>query len=397
MAVSNKKRVVIVLPTYNDRESLEKFLPKVFTVEKELDGYELHALISDDVRSKDNIEEFIKSQDPKRVHLLKVQPGLGVGIIEAHKYSLQNLNPDIMAQMDADGQVDVAVLPKLVKAIEEGYDLALGSRLMKGGKNELSFSRRIFSRGASLVVRTIMGPWDIVEVTNSARAFTPELFKRINLNRLPWREQSFIVQPAFLNEAILAGARYKEVPLIFRNRDAGYSKNKVVNYTYDVITYAIDARLHKWGINVPFYKLSRKMKTLIKFSVVGLSGTFVDFLFYNFFISNVGFPPATSKVFSTEAGIINNFTWNSLWTFKSRKTSTKLWQKFLLYNLVSAGALGISVLMVKLLHSIYGDGVANILGLKMQYYNVYFFATIPPVMIWNFTVNHFVTWRHRKD
>ncbi len=397
MTNQNKKRVVVVLPTYNDRESLEKFLPKVLAVEKELSGYELHALISDDVRSKDKMEEFVKTQDRNKVHLLKVQPGLGVGIIEAHKYSLKELEPDVMAQLDADGQVDVAVLPKLIKTIDEGYNLALGSRLMKGGKNELSFVRRIFSSGASWVVRIIMGPWDIQEVTNSARAFTPELFKKINLNRLPWREQSFIVQPAFLNEAVLAGAKYKEVPLIFRNRDAGYSKNKVVNYIYDVVTYSIGARLNKWGINLPFYRLAQKMKTIIKFSLVGFTGTFVDFIVYNFFISTLGFRPATSKLFSTEAGIINNFTWNSLWTFKNRRTSTKIWQKFLIYNLVSTGALGISVLMIKLLHNIYGDGEASFNGIKIAYYNIYFFATIPPVMLWNFTINHFVTWRHKAD
>ena len=124
--------------------------------------------------------------------------------------------------------------------------------------------------GSSLVFRILVGPFGIREVTNSARAFTPELFKRINFDRLPWREQTFIVQPAFLNEAILAGAKYKEVPLVFKNRAEGYSKNKVVNYTYDVITYAIDARLHKWGINFPLFYITRRAKTLIKFGVVGL-------------------------------------------------------------------------------------------------------------------------------
>lgn len=392
------KRVVVVLPTYNEKETLERFLPKVLGVEKQLKGYCVHVLISDS-HSPDGTGEIAKQlvkMNPK-VHFIETGPGLGVGLIEGHLYSLRHLKPDIMAQLDADGQVDVDVLPRLVQAIDEGYDLAIGSRFAMGGRNELSFTRRVFSSGASLVARAIMGPWNIKEVTNSARAFTPQLFKKINLDRLPWKEKSFIIQPAFLNEAVIAGAKYKEVPLVFKNRDAGYSKNKVINYIYDLITYAMDARLHKWGIDLPLFRIARRVKTLVKFSVVGLSGTLVDFSIYNLLINFIGLPPATSKLFSTELGIVNNFTWNHLWTFKGRKTSTNVYQKFGIYNSVSFGALIIAVLLIKVLHSVFGDGVADILGIKMAYYNVYFFLTIPPVMVWNFVINHFITWKHQKD
>ena len=242
-----------------------------------------------------------------------------------------------------------------------------------------------------------MGPFKIKEFTNSARAFTPALFKKINLERLPWREKTFIIQPAFLNEAILAGAKYKEVPLVFLNRAEGYSKNKIVNYTYDVIAYAIDARLHKWGINIPFFYITRRTKTLIKFGVVGFTGTLVDFFFYKFFINSFGTPPATSKGFSAEIAIINNFIWNHFWTFRYRKTKTNVWQKFGIFNLVSLGGLVIGVVVVKLLHSIFGDGFAEFGGFRAAYNNFYFFATIPPVLIWNFLINHLVTWKNEED
>lgn len=394
----NKKRLVVVLFTYNEKDTLPKFLPKVLEQGKKLSGYDIQVVIADS-HSPDGTGEIahqIAAKNPK-VHALDVERGIGVGIIKGHLYSLQNLQPDVMAQIDADGQVDIDVLPRLVQAIEDGFDLALGSRFVKGGKNELSFSRRLFSIGASWVVRILIGPWDIQEVTNSARAFTPTLFRKINLDRLPWKEQSFIVQPAFLHEAILAGAKYKEVPLVFRNRRQGYSKNKIINYIYDVVTYSIDARLRKWGIDIGFFKLARKAKTFFKFAVVGLSGTFVDLAFYNFFILFFGLLPAVAKVFSTEAGIINNFTWNHLWTFKGRKTSTNVYQKFGIYNLVSLGALLISVGQIYALHSLYGDGVWDIGRLHIAYYNLYFLSTIPPVMVWNFLINHFVTWRHQVD
>ncbi|MEO6508778.1 MAG: glycosyltransferase family 2 protein [Patescibacteria group bacterium] len=250
------KKLAVVLPTYNEEENIEQFTQKILDQKKHLPEYDIHVVISDS-NSTDNTGKIAEKLSKKNAHIhyINVERGLGVGLIKGHLYSLKNIKPDIMAQLDADGQVDVAVLPRLVKAIEDGYSLAIGSRFVDGGQNKLSLSRRIFSAGASWVVRIIMGPFDIKEVTNSARALTPDLFKKINLDRLPWKENTFIIQPAFLNEAIIAGATYKEVPLVFNDREEGYSKNKTVRYTLDVIIYSIDARLHKWGIPIPFYKL----------------------------------------------------------------------------------------------------------------------------------------------
>lgn len=393
------KTVSVVLPTYNEKQNLEKFVHEVFEQKKYLPGWEIEIIISDS-GSTDGTGDLAKdlSEKNKKIHYINVEKGLGYGLIRGHQFALESIKPDVLAQMDADGQVQADVLVKLVKAIEEeGFDLALGSRFVEGGKNNLSFSRRLFSAGSSFICRLIMGPFNVKEFTNSARAFTPVLFKKINLDRLPWKEKTFIVQPAFLNEAILVGAKYKEVPLVFKNRAEGYSKNKTVNYTYDVITYAIDARLHKMGINFPFFKATRRAKTIIKFGLVGVTGTLVDFLFYKILINYYGLPPATSKGFSTEIAIINNFAFNNFWTFRHRKTKTNLYQKFGIFNLVSLGGLIIAVLIVKGLHTYFGDGSVILFGTPVAYNNFFFFATIPPVMVWNFLINHFVTWKHEED
>lgn len=392
------KQVSVVLPTYNEKANIEKTVEKVFEQQKSLPGWDMHIIIANDVRSSDGTKEIAKKlASRKNIHYIEVNPGLGVGLIEGHQFAIKNLHPDVLAQLDADGQVEADVLVRLVGAIEEGYTLAIGSRFVAGGKNQLSFMRRIFTSGASLFFRFMVGPWSIKEVTNSARAFTPGLFKKINLQRLPWKERTFIVQPAFLHEAILAGAKYKEVPLIFKNRLEGYSKNKVFNYSYDIISYGLDVRLHNLGINIPLYKVSRKIKVLIKFSLVGTIGTIVDFFFYKVFINMFLLNPATAKGFSAEMGIINNFFLNNFWTFKYRRTKTNVWQRFGIFNLVSLGGLIIGVLIVKFLHLTYGDGFITLFGKPIAYNNFYFFATIPPVMIWNFTANHFITWRNSED
>ena len=396
---NQKMRIVsVVLPTYNEKSNIERTVEKVLQQQKDLPGWQIHIIIANDVRSTDGTGEIAKKLSKRfNIHYLKVNPGLGVGLIEAHLYALKHLRPDVLAQLDADGQVEADVIVRLVKAIEEGYSLAIGSRFVEGGRNQLSFIRRIFTYGASLFFRMMVGPMSIKEVTNSARAFTPALFKKINLERLPWKEPTFIVQPAFLHEAILAGAKYKEVPLVFKNRLEGYSKNKVFNYSYDVVSYCLDVALNNLGINIPLYRYSRKAKTLVKFSLVGVVGTVVDFAFYKFFINFLSLAPATSKGFSAEVAIMNNFFLNNFWTFRYRKTKTNMWQKLGIFNLDSLGGLIIAVLIVKFLHHTYGDGFILVGAKRIAYNNFYFFATIPPVMIWNFTVNHFITWRHQTD
>ena len=393
------KKVSVVLPTYNEKANIAATTKKVLEQQKNLPGWEISVVIADDTRSSDGTDEEAKklSQKNHKVHFIKVEPGLGVGLIKGHQYALEKIHPDVLAQLDADGQVEPDVLVRLVKGIEEGFDFVIGSRLMEGGKNKLTLARRIFTVGSSLFCRLVMGPSNVKEFTNSARAFTPQIFKKINLNRLPWKEKTFIIQPAFLNEMILVGAKYKEVPLVFKNRLEGYSKNKVFNYTYDVITYCIDVRLHKWGFKIRFFYLTRRAKTFVKFGLVGFVGTLVDFLFYKIFIRILGLPPATSKGFSTEIAIINNFILNNYWTFRYRKTKTNFWAKLGIFNLVSLGGLVIGVLIVKFLHLTYGDGFISVFGRPIAYNNFYFFATIPPVMLWNFLMNHFITWKHQED
>ncbi|MCL4441574.1 MAG: glycosyltransferase [Firmicutes bacterium] len=216
------KKAVILLPTYNEKETLAKFIDQVFAEEKNSPGWKYEILVVDSGSPDGTLQfaENLAKKDP-RIRTLKVGRGLGVALIEGHRFSLENFKPDALVQLDADGQVKSDVLPRLLKTLDEGYNLAIGSRFVKGGNNYLSPMRRLFSWGSCTFCRIVMGPGDIREFTNSARAFTPELFRKMKIDRIPWREKTFITQPAFLNEAVLAGAKYKEVPLTFKNREEG--------------------------------------------------------------------------------------------------------------------------------------------------------------------------------
>ncbi len=256
-----KKKVSIVLPVYNEKDNLEKTTLSILRLQEKLPKHQLFIVISDS-HSTDGTTEIAKnlSKKCKNVEHILVDYGLGVGLYEGHKYAIKNLNPDILLQIDADGQVDEKVIPVLIDSMDGKVDLALGSRFVPGGKNKLPLLRKIFTFGSSLFCRIVMGPINICEFTNSARAFTPKLFKKINWERLPWQRKTFIYMPAFLNEAVLAGAKYVEVPLVFKNRSEGYSKNKIFNYTLDIIVYSVEARLRKWGINIYLFDTLRKRK-----------------------------------------------------------------------------------------------------------------------------------------
>ncbi len=259
---TDRKKVVVLLPTYNEREVLERFVGQVLGQQCELDGHDLQVLIVDS-HSPDGTAALARqlAERDSRISVLEVpQRGLGMALYEGYRHSLAELQPDVLAQIDADGQAGVEVLPRLLRAIDGGCDLALGSRFVEGGRNELPLHRRLFSIGSSMVFRALSGQRAAREVTNMARAFTPALYQRMATDRLPWKERSFIVLPAFLDEALKAGASCREVPLVFKDRAQGYSKNQVLGYIYDMLAYCLDARLRRMGLGIPLFSWSRKLR-----------------------------------------------------------------------------------------------------------------------------------------
>ncbi|MDO8638568.1 MAG: glycosyltransferase [Candidatus Daviesbacteria bacterium] len=396
--MKNLEKVVIVVPTYNERSSIQKVIELILAQNGKIPGFDIHVLIVDS-HSPDGTGELAKklaAKNPK-VHFLDVtERGLGLAIVKGYDYALNKLNAEVLMQIDADLQHDPNDIPKFLQKINEGYEYIQGSRYAKGGANKISPLRQLFTIGLNIIMRILTGIWQISDFSPSYKAYTKELFQRMDWGSIPWQGTTFIIQPAAVVEAYKAGAKMTEVPIIFRDRRADRSKNQVFNYIVDVLGYAMEYRLSKWGIKVPLLYFARRSKTFIKFGAVGLVGTLVDFFFYKLFIAKFGFIPPTAKLISTTIAIQNNFLFNNTWTFKKRKTKNSLTARWLLFNLVSSGGVAISYGIVYALHTIYGDGFWYFGKIHIAYNNAYFFATIPPVMTWNFLMNHFVTWK-RQD
>jgi dolichol-phosphate mannosyltransferase len=136
----------------------------------------------------------------------------------------------------------------------------------------------------------------------------------------------FGFQNYILYELSKTGAKFTEVPTIFRERKAGKSKL--------VLRDAVE-----WMKSCLIIRLERSQR-FFKFAIVGFIGYLVNASFLALF-AWLSFPEWLSWGFSTELAIISNFTWNNLWTFAAEKFTQpfEIFKKFLAFNFTSAGAL----------------------------------------------------------
>lgn len=378
-------RAVVVLPTFNEKGNIEEIIPLILSQEEKLKDIDLHVLVSDSHSTDGTLEVVQKlSEKNKKVHLLDVKErGIGIGIINGHRYAIDKLGAEILVQMDADLQHNPADLPKFINGVQEGYDLVVGSRFIKGGENRLPPLRWLFSWGAAMVGRIIMGIWNIHEFTTSYRAFTKELFLRVPLDKVPWQGQSFLIQPAFLYYAVKAGAKTKEVPIIFDERKRGETKIRTLKYMVDYFMFALRVRLER-------------VKTMIKFGIVGSVGFIVNIVIWRLVfpfapgnLSFLIFHFDIAQLIAGEAAIINNFIWNSLWTFRQRqlsKTPVSMANRFLEFNLTSYGAVLIASWVVGILKNL----------VEPSPHIWYVAVGVLVGMIWNYFWNSFLIFKEKS-
>lgn len=382
-------RLVVNIPTYNEKDNIEGIIKKVLAQSKNFSQIDLHVLVSDS-HSPDGTDKIVKkiSQTNPKVHYLDVkEKGLGIGIVKGHRFAIDRLKADILAQIDGDLSHDPAALPEMLSYIEKGYDLVNGSRLIKGGQNLLGWHRRLFTRGSALYCKLSWGTFNLTEYTSSYRVFTKKLFEKIDFTKIPWKAKTYIIQPSFLCAAIRAGAKIKEIPITFQDRKKGYSKAKIIAYTLDVL---------KFGIKVRF----EKSKTLIKFLIVGTVSYFLNAVVLGLlyrgqvYALTVFVKPLLSaipavqapklffisldrlliaSIISIELSIIFNFICHENWTFRERLHKSLAIIRFFKFNLTSIASpiiqLASILFFAKILHlhEQIGLAVGVIIGLFFNY------------------------------
>jgi dolichol-phosphate mannosyltransferase len=212
------KRVLVVVPTYNERDNLPTLVKGVLAYE----GFRL--LIVDDASpdGTGQLADSLAAEHPGRITVMHRtgQRGLGRSYIDGLRAALQT-DVDLICQMDADLSHNPEHLPALTAAADR-CDLVLGSRYLNGISVVNWPLHRIFlSAFANRYIRAITG-LSITDCTAGFRCWRREALERIPIDRMVSDGYAFLVE--MLYEAYRRGYRIGEVPIIFIERKQGQSK-----------------------------------------------------------------------------------------------------------------------------------------------------------------------------
>ena len=213
---------IVIIPTYNEKENIEKIIRAVFALEKAF-----HILVIDD-GSPDGTASIVKglidSEFNGQLFIVEREGklGLGTAYIRGFEWSLEH-GYDYIFEMDADFSHNPDDLPRLYSACaDDGYDLAIGSRYI-GGVNVVNWpmGRVLMSYFASKYVRLITG-MKVKDTTAGFKCYRRRVLETINLKDIRFKGYAFQIEMKFT--AYKCGFKIKEVPVVFVNRVEGVSK-----------------------------------------------------------------------------------------------------------------------------------------------------------------------------
>lgn len=212
---------IVIIPTYNEKENIEKIIRKVFSLSKPF-----HILIVDD-NSPDGTREIVERLQKEfngslHMHKRPGKLGLGTAYIEGFKICLDK-KYDYIFEMDADFSHNPDDLLKLYAACaKEKADMSVGSRYVSG-VNVVNWpmGRVLLSYYASVYVRTITR-MKIHDSTAGFVCYTRKVLETIDLEKIRFKGYAFQIEMKF--KTWKHGFKIKEVPIIFTDRQEGNSK-----------------------------------------------------------------------------------------------------------------------------------------------------------------------------
>ncbi len=211
-------RVLVIIPTYNERDNIELIIERVFVATPAVD-----VLVVDD-GSPDGTGKIADAlaADDTRVSTLhrSEKAGLGAAYRAGFAWGLAR-GYDVLVEMDADGSHAPEQLPRLLGTLTRA-DLVLGSRWIPGGRViNWPKSREVLSRGANVYARVALGV-GLHDATGGYRAYRRQVLERIDYAEVTSRGYCFQIEMAW--RAVRAGFRVVEVPITFVERERGESK-----------------------------------------------------------------------------------------------------------------------------------------------------------------------------
>jgi dolichol-phosphate mannosyltransferase len=214
-----KDRLVII-PTYNEIENIEKMIRKVFSLPQAFD-----LLIVDDGSPDGTAETVIALQQefPNQLHLLqrKGKLGLGTAYIAGFRWALER-EYEFIFEMDCDFSHNPDDLIRLWEACDRGADMSVGSRYTKGGGvRNWPWHRRVISQGAGIYVNLVLG-LGVKDATAGFVCYRKKVLQSIALDRIQFIGYAFQIEMKYNTK--LLGFTIAEVPIQFADRELGASK-----------------------------------------------------------------------------------------------------------------------------------------------------------------------------
>ncbi len=211
---------LVIIPTYNEKENIEKIIEVVFALPKAFD-----ILVVDD-GSPDGTAAIVKrlqQKYPDALHILERSGklGLGTAYIAGFHWGLAR-DYDYFIEMDADFSHNPKDLERLYQACLDGADVAVGSRYVRGGRVEnWPRDRIMLSYGASLYVRMIT--WmPVKDPTAGFVCYKRKVLEKINFDKIRFIGYAFQIEMKFASRRL--GFKIAEVPITFTDRVEGDSK-----------------------------------------------------------------------------------------------------------------------------------------------------------------------------
>lgn len=393
------QKAIIIIPTYNERENIQKLVPVIFEVVKKIKNWRVEVLVVDDTSPDKTYEAVLEMQrrpEYKKFLHLVINPkksGLGGAYMRGMNEAFEKLNADVIFEFDADFSHDPQKIPAFLKKIDEGYDFVIGGRYKDGGAIDPDWPliRKFYSVVGNLVIMTVLTDFRIRDWTSGYRAITKEVYEKVIKEMDASRFSGYTWQIGFLHKAVRAGFKITEVPIQFIDRKIGESKlgseyiKNTLFYIFQVrLQEIMEHRLFKFVVVGGVTALLQLILTAILERVFRGIGWSSDFWM------------GVVQLIGIETSIICNFSLNNLWTFKSHqlKGAGKILPQFLKFNLSAVGSILIQMATLQIGLRLSSDWQWWIVTPTLTYTAI----GIMLGMVWNyFAYNKFIWKTKTKD
>ncbi len=296
--------VLIVIPTFNERENIGVLLDRIFALALPVD-----VLVIDD-NSPDGTAALIQEKQARygqsRLQLVlrkEGKAGRGSACLAGFRLARERGYKAVL-EMDADLSHDPSDIPRFIEKLSVA-DVVIGSKYVRGGRVEgWEWYRKILSRGANLYARLIL-QMPIRDYTNGYRCYGPRALAI--LPELAIDGKGFTVIPQMSYQLYRRGMRLTEIPIVFTNRRHGTS-----NMSPREITESFLAILR-----IRSHELALHIAQLTKFATTGFTNAAIDFGILLFCVEVLQWPLLPSNILSTGIAITNAFYMNKRWTFRN--------------------------------------------------------------------------------